>query len=143
MTKTFHIRSQMCHVRLTEVCDVTPLSYNFSSLVCLLCLAQHVPGSSLIFLAQSHLVIITSAAAAAAKSLQSCPTLCNSINSSPPGSPVPGILQARTLEWVIIQQEQISEEAGKYCWSHCKLVPRNIYRSFCKIGEFYSKTVIF
>ena len=39
-------------------------------------------------------------AAAAAKSLQSCPTLCNSIDGSPPGSPVPGILQARTLEWV-------------------------------------------
>ena len=39
-------------------------------------------------------------AAAAAKSLQSCPTLCDSIDSSPPGSPVPGILQARTLEWV-------------------------------------------
>ena len=37
--------------------------------------------------------------AAAAKSLQSCPTLCNPIDSSPPGSPVPGILQARTLEW--------------------------------------------
>ena len=42
------------------------------------------------------------AAAAAAKSLQSCPTLCDSIDSSPPGSPVPGILQARTLEWVAI-----------------------------------------
>ena len=39
------------------------------------------------------------AAAAAAKSLQSCPTLCDPIDSSPPGSPVPGILQARTLEW--------------------------------------------
>ena len=35
-----------------------------------------------------------------AKSLQSCPTLCNPIDGSPPGSPVPGILQARTLEWV-------------------------------------------
>ena len=42
------------------------------------------------------------AAAAAAKSLQSCPTLCNPIASSPPGSPVPGILQARILEWVAI-----------------------------------------
>ena len=42
------------------------------------------------------------AAAAAAKSLQSCPTLCNHIDCSPPGSPVPGILQARTLEWVAI-----------------------------------------
>ena len=37
--------------------------------------------------------------AAAAKSLQSCPTLCDPIDSSPPGSAVPGILQARTLEW--------------------------------------------
>ena len=39
------------------------------------------------------------AAAAAAKSLQSCPTLCDPRDGSPPGSPVPGILQARTLEW--------------------------------------------
>jgi len=38
----------------------------------------------------------------AAKSLQSCPTLCDSIDGSPPGSPVPGILQARTLQWVAI-----------------------------------------
>ena len=42
------------------------------------------------------------AAAAAAKSLQSCPTLCDLIDSSPPGSSVPGILQARILEWVAI-----------------------------------------
>ena len=42
------------------------------------------------------------AAAAAATSLQSCPTLCDPIDSSPPGSSVPGILQARTLEWVSI-----------------------------------------
>ena len=41
-------------------------------------------------------------AAAAAKSLQSCPTLCDPIDVSPPGSPAPGILQARTLEWVAI-----------------------------------------
>ena len=41
-------------------------------------------------------------AAAAAKSLQSCPTLCDSIDGSPPGSAIPGILQARTLEWVAI-----------------------------------------
>jgi len=41
-------------------------------------------------------------AAAAAASLQSCPTLCDPIDGSPPGSPVPGILQARTLEWVAI-----------------------------------------
>ena len=42
------------------------------------------------------------AAAAAAKSLQSCPTLCDPIDGSSPGSPVPGILQARILEWVAI-----------------------------------------
>ena len=42
------------------------------------------------------------AAAAAAKSLQSCPTLCDPIDGSPPGSPVPGSLQARILEWVAI-----------------------------------------
>jgi len=41
-------------------------------------------------------------AAAAAKSLQSCPTLCDPIDGSPPGSPIPGILQARTLEWIAI-----------------------------------------
>ena len=40
------------------------------------------------------------AAAAGAKTLQSCPPLCNPIDSSPPGSPAPGILQARILEWV-------------------------------------------
>ena len=39
---------------------------------------------------------------AAAKLLQLSPTLCNPIDGSPPGSPVPGILQARTLEWVVI-----------------------------------------
>ena len=42
------------------------------------------------------------AAAAAAKLLQSCPTLCDPIDGSPPGSSIPGILQARTLEWVAI-----------------------------------------
>ena len=46
--------------------------------------------------------VIIYAAAAAAKLLQSCPTLCDPIDGSPPGSPVPGILQARTLEWVAI-----------------------------------------
>ena len=45
---------------------------------------------------------VTLAAAAATKSLQLCPTLCDPTDGSPPGSPVPGILQARTLEWVAI-----------------------------------------
>ena len=50
------------------------------------------------------------AAAAPAKLLQSCPTLCDSIDGSPPGSPIPGILQARTLEWVSIS----FSKAGKW-----------------------------
>ena len=47
-------------------------------------------------------VKVTYLSPAAAKSLQSCPTLCNPIDGSPPGSPIPGILQARTLEQVAI-----------------------------------------
>ena len=51
-----------------------------------------------------HIMLFAAAAAAAAaaKSLQSCPTLCDPRDGSPPGSPIPGILQARTLEWVAI-----------------------------------------
>ena len=52
-------------------------------------------------------------AAAAAKSLQSCPTLCDPIDGSPPGSPVPGILQARTLEWVAISFSNAWKWKGK------------------------------
>ena len=56
-------------------------------------------SDKLIFLLTFH---AAAAAAAAAKSLQSCPTLCDPIDGSPPGSPVPGILQARILEWIDI-----------------------------------------
>ena len=49
-------------------------------------------------------ILSSNTLAAASKSLQSCPTLCNPIDGSPPGSPVPGILQARTLEWVAISR---------------------------------------
>jgi len=48
------------------------------------------------------LCVLIRTSAAAAKSLQSCPTPCSPIDGSPPGFPVPGILQARTLEWVAI-----------------------------------------
>ena len=62
--------------------------------------------------------------AAAAQSLQSCPTLCNPTDSSPPGSPVPGILQARTLEWVTIsfsernyrkKESEVTESSPTLC----------------------------
>ena len=54
------------------------------------------------FKRQNYIRYYDYAAAAAAKSLQSYPTLCNPRDSRPPGSPIPGILQARTLEWVAI-----------------------------------------
>ena len=57
----------------------------------------------------------TLTAAAAAKSLRSCPTLCDPIDGSPSGSPVPGILQARTLEWVAISFPM--HESEKWKWS--------------------------
>ena len=68
------------------------------------------------WLAQTHVQCVDDAihlahavAAAAAKSLQSCPTLCNPIDGSPPGSAIPGILQARTLEWVAISFSNAGE----------------------------------
>ena len=61
---------------------------------------EHPPGLLVSLLA--NCVIFLKTAAAAAKSLQSCLTLCDPIDGSPPGCPVPGILQARTLEWVAI-----------------------------------------
>ena len=65
----------------------------------------------------------TAAAAAAAKSLQSCPTLCDPIDGSPPGSSVPGILQARTLEWVAISFSNAWERKVKVkSFSHVRLL---------------------
>ena len=59
--------------------------------------------------------INTSTAAAAAKSFQSCPTVCDPIDGSPPGSPVPGILQARILEWLAIAFSDYIHSIAKYC----------------------------
>ena len=60
-------------------------------------------------------------AAAAAKPLQSCPTLCNPMDGSPPGSPVPGILQARILEWVAISffKHMYTADANSKLWFCC------------------------
>ena len=59
-------------------------------------------SESLSCIPEMNTLLINYAAAAAAESLQSCQTLCNSIDRSLPGSPVPGILHARTMEWVAI-----------------------------------------
>ena len=60
------------------------------------------PGSTGKCISRELTVYFCTYTAAATKSLQSCPTLCDPIDGSPPGSPVPGILQVRTLEWVAI-----------------------------------------
>ena len=62
-------------------------------------------------------------AAAAAKSLQSCPTLCDPIDGSPPGTSIPGILQARTLEWVAISFSK-GEVSGALFHTDWKLYAR-------------------
>ena len=65
---------------------------------------------------QTTLKFVWTAAAAAAKSLQSCPTLCDPTDGSPPGSPIPGILQARTLEWAAISSPMQESEKWKWKW---------------------------
>ena len=62
------------------------------------------------------MLLVFSDAAAVAKLLQSCPTLCDPIDGSPPASAIPGILQARTLEWVAISFSNVWSE--KWKWSH-------------------------
>ena len=85
--------------------------------VCLLiCLGSFLESLTLWVIYCSICMNITVvAAAAAAKSLQSCPTLCDPIDGSPPGSPVPGILQARTLE---LPFPSPMHESEKWKWSH-------------------------
>ena len=77
--------------------------------VCVMVSEQWGPGTGNIILSKA---LFCAAAAAAAKSLQPCPTLCDPIDGSPPGSPVPRILQARILEWVAISF------SNAWKWSH-------------------------
>ena len=65
-------------------------------------------------------------ATATAKSLQSCPTLCDPIDGSPPGSPIPGILQARTLEWVAISFSNADVDEVKFTLAISNLVENGI-----------------
>ena len=86
------------HNSLTDALFVSP---GMGQPVCKL----YSPSSTRKFLLDKiHIILcpLHKTAAAAAKLLQSCPTQCDPIDGSPPGSPVPGILQARTLEWVAI-----------------------------------------
>ena len=70
--------------------------------------------------------MVSSAYAAAAKSLQLCPTLCDPIDGSPPGSAVPGILQARTLERIAISFSRVSSQ------------PRDRTQVSCIAGRFFT-----
>ena len=79
-----HKLKQGCEIFITRVFTV---NYSIKCITVIILILRHITSLS---------------AAAAAKSLQSCLTLCDPIDGSPPGSPVPGILQARTLEWVAI-----------------------------------------
>jgi len=72
------------------------------AMIFVLCMLSFKPTFSLSSFTLMKRLFAAAAAAAAAKSLQSCPTLCNPIDDSPPGSPIPGILQARIMEWVAI-----------------------------------------
>ena len=78
---------------------LTSVFWNYKMEILPICGLWELKLNGIIFV--KHLVY-TAAATAAAESPQSCPTLCDPIDGSPPGSPVPGILQARTLEWVAI-----------------------------------------
>ena len=82
------------------------------------------------------------AAAAAAKLLQSCPTLCDPINGSPPGSAIPGILQARTLEWVAISFSNSFRPKHKYFQNlpnwRASLVAQLIKESACNARDLGS-----
>ena len=74
---------------------------------------------------------------AAAKSLQSCPALCDTIDSSPPGAPVPGILQARTLEWVAISFfsawkwscSVVSDSSRPHGWQPTRLLQMGFFQA--------------
>ena len=86
------------------------------------------------FLIKLNYRLVDHTAAAAAKSLQPCPTLCDPRDGSPPGSPVPGILQARTLEWVAIPfsllttlgivKSEVASINLSACWRELRGFPR-------------------
>ena len=88
--------------------------------------AQGKPLGFIFSVLQSPHTIHNQEAAAAAKSLQSCPTLCNPRDGSPPGSPVPGILQARTLEWVAISFSRSSQPRDRTLVFYISCIGRGI-----------------
>jgi len=82
---------------------------------------------------------VSAAAAAAAKSFQSCLTLCDPIYGSPPGSPIPGILQARILEWVAISFSKLADIEQEEKEAPGKFLDR-LREAFCRFTEIDSKS---
>ena len=104
-TVSVFVVQSLSHVRLfmtpwTAACQAS-LSITISrSLLILMTIESVMPSNHLIICCP--LLLLLQSFPASAKSLQSCPTLCDPIDGSPPGSAIPGILQAITLEWVAI-----------------------------------------
>ena len=90
---------KICHFKVNSSNAFVTFTMLCNPHLCLFSNSSPHPRWSAIFMKQSGL---PASAAAAAKSLQSCPTLCDPVDGGPPGSSIPGILQARTLEWVAI-----------------------------------------
>ena len=88
---------------------VLSLSQGWNILFLLTHLAHSLTTSSPCCSFSSRRPLLNALLLSTAKSLQSCPTLCDPIDGSPPGSPIPGILQARTLEWVAISFSNASK----------------------------------
>ena len=84
--------------RQAPLLSISCCSFPYLKIDIKICISYECNGEFLVFEQSLGMLYSNSAA----KSLQSCPTLCDPIDGSPPGSPVPGILQARTLEWVAI-----------------------------------------
>ena len=98
-----HVSTPCFHVNLVPSvlrCCVFMYMSAYAPMYVCVCVCAEMPIPSFKIVCKSCFPVISPDAAA--KSLQSCPTLCDPIDSSPPGSPLPGILQAKTLEWVAI-----------------------------------------
>ena len=101
MFSTFNFKNN------TNLCCIIWCVFNFSHWL------SWLKGKQFLDLQLGFYYYNPTAAAAAAKLLQSCPTLCDPIDGSPPGSPVPGILQGITLEWVVISFSNAWKWKGK------------------------------
>ena len=119
---------------LNILCHALNLDWRFISHMMLYMFQCHSPKSS-------HACPLP--AATAAKSLQSCPTLCNPIDSSPPGSPVPGILQAKTLEWVAISFSNAPTESKRLFYTSVSLLLSCIQGYHYHLSKFHIYALIY